>query len=145
MANVTIDPKKVRPLLSANVRAHDMGEASQLGRWVYVASDGKVYETDAASAAKVSGNLGMIISGGRSHPDGLVAAGERVGVCWFGEVALNNGTLDVTKIYYAADETASVTGLMSDADDGTVTRRLGSPVTADIFFINPDTAGPTSA
>jgi len=143
MATLTLYPAKIKPLEGAIISAKDAGEATKVGKLVYVAADGMVYETDAASAAKVSGNIGMVVSGGRQDPEGDVAAGERVGVLWFGRVALNGTTLDMTKQYYCANVTSTVKGLIGDAA-GTVTRRVGAAESATVLFFNPDTSGASS-
>lgn len=143
MATLTLYPLKVKPLEGSIISAKDAGEATKVGRLVYVAGDGLVYETDAADAAKVSGQIGMVVSGGREDRDGDIAAGERVGVLWFGRVALNGTTLDETKSFFCADVTSTVKGLIGDTA-GTVTRRIGAAESETVLFFNPDTSGASS-
>ncbi len=110
MAILTINPKRVRPLLGSITSMIELGEASQVGRTVYVAADGKAYETDGADADKVSGQVGMIVAGSRATADGVLIAGERVTALWFGRVALAGASLDETAQYYLADESGGESG-----------------------------------
>ncbi|MBZ0293574.1 MAG: hypothetical protein K8L99_13485 [Anaerolineae bacterium] len=137
MALYTIDPKQVRPLESAGtiVRAVTMSGASQLGRTVYFSDDETVSETDALDSAKVSGLIGMIVAGSRHNTAGTVVDGERVTVLLLGPVWLGDAALDISAQAFLADETTSVDGRIADAA-GTVTRRIGSPMSSEILFFN---------
>jgi hypothetical protein len=149
MAVQVIDPTKVRPLTGSIVSQMMMGETSYVGRFCYVGSDGKLYECDSTDSAKVTGQLYMIVAGGRNENDGAVSQFEAVSAVSFGRVAINNGTLTPAADYYIADPT-TVTGYdgnqsgLIENSAGTVTRRIGAAESADIFFVNGTAETPTS-
>lgn len=135
MAILTLDAKTVRPLFGSITSSKQMGEASSVKKIVFVGPDSLLYEAAGDDNNHATGQLGMIVSGGRATTDGTVQAGEQVDVLWFGRVELGT-TLDETKQYYLANETSSVKGLIGDVA-GTVTRRLGKPESSRVFFFNP--------
>lgn len=148
MATLTIDATLVKPLVGSIISPKVLGAASKVGRVVYVddVDPNKVYEADADGNATATGQLGIIVGGGLNvlvNDTGVLAAGAQVDVLWFGRLVLGV-TLDPNKQYYLANTTSSVDGLIGDAA-GSVSRRLGKPESAKIFFFNPQDVATVSA
>lgn len=140
MANVTITPNQIKPLVGSTVEPRTAAVAMTVGDLVYPSGDDNVNLTDADTAATVSGLVGIIVAGGRHEPSGAIIAGERVTVLWFGRVYLgDSANLDRTKAYFVSNTAAK----LSDTP-GTNPRRVGAPETSRIFFWNPGMAGMNS-
>lgn len=137
MATLALNARLVRPAVGSIVSPKDAGEATAIGRLVYVETNGKVYETDATNANTVTGQLGMVVGTGQPHrTTGIIAADERVDVLWFGRVQLGV-TLNPDAQYYAANVASTVKGLIGDVA-GSTSRRIGKAESADgTFFFNP--------
>ena len=136
MSTLTLTPRLVRVLPGGITSTRVMYEASKVGRIVYVGTDSLMREAAGDTNTLATGQLGLIVSGGRADPDGNVAAGEAVTVLWFGRVNLGV-TLVSTTQYYLADTTSTVKGLFGDAA-GTVSRRVAKPEDeTGIIFFNP--------
>lgn len=140
MANLTINPKHVRPLVGSTLVPKTAGVAMEVGQLVYFYADDEVRLTDADTAATVTGRVGQIVAGGRHEPTGAIIVGERVTVLEFGRVSYGpDANMDLSKQYFVSN----TTGLMNDVP-GTVTRRVGAPESSEVFFFNPDAASATS-
>lgn len=141
MPDVTVTPKYVKPLVGSFVRLHTASTALTVGNVVAPTGTGDYVEkTDASTNENVQGLIGLVVAGGRREPDGSIIADERVTVLWFGPVELGaDAALDVAKNYFASD----TAGAIADAS-GTVTRRVGAPLSATCLFWNPGMAPATS-
>ena len=145
MATLSFDATKIRPLLGSVTSLAVMGEASKVGRVVYVGTDDKMYQAAADNNVLGSGLLGVIVaySSGKVDPTGVIAANDEVTVLWYGPFVAGGLTLDSTKQYFLANITSTVKGLIGDAA-GAVSRRLGKPRQTDVFFFNPQDVATTS-
>ncbi len=141
MANITVTPKYIKPQVGSITRTHVMTEVSQIGYSVRATGVGdKVAHADASTSPGVIGRIGMIVSGAYADPTGAIAVGEAVDVLWFGPVEMGeSASLDVTKNYFVSDDA----GRIADAA-GTVTRRVGAPLTNTLFFWDSGMAPATS-
>ncbi len=136
MSTLTLNPKIGRVLPGGITSPRVMGEASKVLRIVYVGTDSKMREAYGDDNAHATGQLGLIVAGGRNDPDGIVAADEAVTILWIGRVNLGV-TLVSTANYYLADITSTVKGLFGDAA-GTVSRRVAKAEDeTGIIFFNP--------
>lgn len=141
MANITVTPKLIKPQQGSCTQTHIMTEVSQIGYAVRATgTSNKVAHSDASTGPGAIGRIGMIVSGAYADPTGAIAAGEAVDVLWFGPVELGeDAALDVTKNYFVSDDA----GRIADAA-GTVTRRVGAPLTNTLFFWDSGMAPATS-
>lgn len=135
MADVTIDPKKVRPESGGVVETGVAGEASDIGSLVVLATAGWV-EANNTTAAGVDGTLGIIVAGSNHTPSGAIASGETISVHVFGPIILGI-TLTPATAYF----TSANAGRIADATS-TNARILGQPMDTDKFFFNPSVANP---
>lgn len=141
MTDVTINPKHIRPLVGSTVVPKTAGEAMDVGDLCYPTDDETVMQTDADTAATLTGRVFLVVAGGAHDPDGAIAEDERVTVLEFGRVSLGpDADLDVSKQYFASNNK----GKFGDTA-GTVTRRVGAPESSEVLFFNPDAASATSA
>lgn len=134
MADIVINPKHVRPLLPSSVIPKTAGFAGQVGDFVYFSDDDTVEKTDADTAATVAGKIGQIVSAGRHEPSGAFAEGERVGVLTWGRVSYGpDANLDLTKPLFISN----TPGKAADAA-GTNSKRIGSPESSEVFFLDSE-------
>lgn len=141
MADIVLDPLKVRPLFGGITSPMIATVATQIGRIVQVHDtlSGQVVQADASAVGTVSGHIGMVVGAGNKGTDGVIAAGETCDVLWFGRVAVDV-TLDPLGNLYVSD----TAGVIADAA-GTSSRRIGKPETANVLFFNPEDVAWASA
>ena len=128
MPDVTLDPRKIRPLKGSDVSPGVAGYAGQIGDIVYNDNNNEAQ----LAPSTHTGLVGMIVGVGNLHrTDGLFFTGNGLTILWHGRVALNTGTLDPTQQYYIGANP----GKLADAADVTV-RSVGAPETTNIFNFN---------
>lgn len=129
MANPTLIPAQIRPLVGSHTRKGKAGEDLEVGQVVHKDSNG---DWVAALADDVTtGLIGICVSGAKGNT--TIVKGEEVDVVTYGPVA-GFTDLDVTKNYYLDDVNA---GKMVDTGPDTKVI-LGYPESAQIFYVNPD-------
>lgn len=132
MADLVITPKKIRPLIGGNLTPSMVANsAMNVGDIVYPSANNVVSLCDADTATTVDGLVGMVVAGNRGDINGAIISGETVTVLWVGRVAVDDGSLDLTKSYFASN----TTGKLADAA-GTTSRRLAYPESTGVLFFN---------
>lgn len=137
MADIVLDPLKVRPLLGANVSKGQMGVDAWIGDCVIVNDNEELILTDASAVATSTGagQVGQVVgSQTPNRADGSVKIGEWVTVCWEGRVALNPET---------ALQPATVPSLWLSSSPGKLcdvapanARKVAAAINANAVFFN---------
>ena len=135
MADLTIDPKKVRPETGAIVRTGVATEAMNVGDLVLAVTAGWEMANNTA-AAGVDGMLGIVVAGHKHSTTGAVASGETISVHVFGPIVLGVTLVVATPLFTSAND-----GNIADATS-TNARILGHPLDTAVFFFNPSPANP---
>lgn len=128
MADIAVTAADVRPLPGAEIVRFEAGGTVNLGDAVYVDSSGKVQQAD-ASVAGTAHALGIVVS----CPDGKTSAasGQWVDVQVWGRIAGFSG-MTPGDVLYTSDTTAK----LADAA-GTVSHKMGKPLTATVLYLRP--------
>lgn len=143
MANLTINPVKVRPLDGCKTRTYVTDEATQRGRVVQPVSVGTttVYGDDvpiaeqanATQASGEKGQLGLVVDGAYHNIAGTVQADEPMTVVLNGPVYLGEDVAMVINTLYFV---ATTDGLITDTKP-THGRAIGYAITDTILFFDP--------
>lgn len=137
MADIVLDPLKVRPLVGANVSKHQMGIEAWIGDCVIVADNEELILTDASDVNKSTnvGQVGQIVgSQTPNRADGSVKIGDTVTVCWAGRVALNP-ELALQPASIPSLWLSTSPGKLADAAPANA-RKVASPISANSIFFN---------
>lgn len=132
MTDITPSPTQTRPLDGCMTRPVVTGEATAIGLVHYFSADDTVMKTDDDTEAGVSGQLGIIVAGGKHTAAGTLVSGERASVVLKGPVYLGESAdLDPTKIYYAGDA-----GVITDVAPSNV-RPIGYALNDTVLYFDP--------
>lgn len=136
MADLTVVPKRVRPLLGAITRPYNAGGVVNVGDPVYIAADGDIEQADNVALASAKA-IGVVVSIG-AYGALVAAAGDRCDVTVFGPVGFGGTTLTPGAPVY----TSATAGKIESAAAGTGAFLwyigYGEVISGEtVIFINP--------
>ena len=137
---MAVTAANVRSLEGAILRDFDAGGSGSLGNAIYIASDDDVEQTDANLAVSSAGR-GVVVAVHKAGQS-TFAAGDRVTVCLFGPVAGFSSLTPNTRQYVG--ETAGAIVETAPSGAGTWTWAIGYAERADVLFVMPGLAAPSS-